>query len=214
MLENILALHPQGGGGEARLISYFFSSNGGVDIVTPENKVKNLPFRWFGSMNYFDGVLQRLEPYLNRPIGLEIGEDYTFELQFYIDNGSSTSIIMDALGTSPVYRFVKGNHTWRVGRDYGTTETTVNDQSLNAGTLHILTLMKKGDDLYPYRDGEPLGPALKDVDIFAADGYSMQIGKVQNLSAYGMFVRGIRLYRGAKYEPGKRMTPDPFNPPL
>lgn len=214
MLENILALHPQGGGDDVELISYFISTNGAVDIVNPDNKVKSLPTRGFGGSTYFDALLYRLDPYVNRPLGLFGGDDYTFEVQFYVDNSGSTSIIMDALGTSPVYRFIKGPYNWRISRHGGTTETQVDDNTLNPGSLHILTLMKKGSDLYPYRNGEPLGPALKDVDIFGSDGHSMQIGKVTGLSANGLFVRGLRLYRGAKYEPGKKMTPDPFKFPL
>lgn len=214
MLENILALHPSGGGDGVELISYFISTNGSTDIVTPANVVKNLPRRSFGGGNYFDGVIERLEPYLNRPIGLPSGEDYTFEVQFYIDSAGATAFIMDALGASPVYRFTKGSYTWRVGRHGGPSETILDDDTLGPGTLHILTLMKKGDDLYPYGDGKPLGPALNRVDIFAADGHSMQIGKVAGLSANGQFVRGIRLYKGAKYEPLKTVKPDPFLFPL
>ena len=204
MLESMLAPNNLVGDSKPVKLLGLMGSVWGRSDVAGEGAIPNpeVPMRDFNGM-YFDGVLHPIFPWLDIP-KLDQGQDHTFEFVYYLDT-LNTRRDLGYFGQGWEVWFLawisQGGVTGNIP-GYGFPYLAIPQWKTG---LHQMTMMIKDNVCHIGLDGTWVA-TYPDMKIFMKGANRVQVG--MSSANNGCFIKYLRVYQGAKYDPSKAYPGD------
>ncbi|WNT47080.1 hypothetical protein SPLA10_PHROGS00019 [Salmonella phage SPLA10] len=199
MIETMLGNGAQvGEAGKVKLLALMGSVWGRTDVAG-QGAIPNpdVPMRDFGGI-YFDGVLNPITPWLDIPT-LDQEQDHTFEFVYFLDTLNTRRDIGYFGQGWPVWFLSWIENGGMTGNIPGYGFPYLALPQWKTG-LHQMTMMIKDNVCHIGLDGHWLAK-YPDMRIFFKGVNRVQVGK--SSGNYGCFIKYLRTYQGAKYDPNK-----------